>query len=404
MPPLQRRTLRSGKEYLVFDLAVGAPIEPAEFFDVEHCLAGRLDELEGSCPDEPADLAPATLDDPDGINAQPFWINPPALDPLPAPASTSTPPKQAALKRSSKHRRNAAHAAAAAAAEGMPPLGKGVVQRHVDTSLANSLHVDVDISLLAHSKPAFIGLRSAEEEGGLGGRMYTREEIEAFTGAKDLRYINWLGRISLPIIDAKGRIIAVSGGMPKDIAGWKIVTDTAARFFSHRVREASFTEEDKHHRRAQEPFPQITRGLSYGGGQTEPGELRNNGPNIRLSDDFLRHPAFQRLAGFANCLFAMFAPVLFAFYRLQMGLITSWRPKLRWNFAGSVFAACTFNFGPHAITVPHLDFANLSWGWCAITALGNFDPDLGGHLILWDLKLVIRFPPGSTILIRWAQS
>jgi hypothetical protein len=31
--------------------------------------------------------------------------------------------------------------------------------------------------------------------------------------------------------------------------------------------------------------------------------------------------------------------------------------------------------------------------------LGNFDPTLGGHLVLWDLKLVIEFPPGSTILI-----
>ncbi|KAJ7779983.1 hypothetical protein B0H16DRAFT_1300216, partial [Mycena metata] len=79
--------------------------------------------------------------------------------------------------------------------------------------------------------------------------------------------------------------------------------------------------------------------------------------------------------------------------------IAAWRPTLRWNFARSVFAACTFNFGPHAITVPHLDFGNLSWGWCAITALGWFDPDVGGHLILWDLKLVIRFPPGSTILL-----
>jgi hypothetical protein len=63
--------------------------------------------------------------------------------------------------------------------------------------------------------------------------------------------------------------------------------------------------------------------------------------------------------------------------------------SLVWNFVGSVFAACTFNFGPHAITVPHLDFGNLSWGWCAITALGRFNPDLRGHLVLWDLKLII---------------
>ncbi|KAJ6447726.1 hypothetical protein C8R45DRAFT_850695, partial [Mycena sanguinolenta] len=65
----------------------------------------------------------------------------------------------------------------------------------------------------------------------------------------------------------------------------------------------------------------------------------------------------------------------------------------------SIFAACTFNFGPRAVTRPHLDFGNLAWGWCAITSLGWFDADRGGHLILWDLKLVIRFPAGSTIFI-----
>lgn len=36
---------------------------------------------------------------------------------------------------------------------------------------------------------------------------------------------------------------------------------------------------------------------------------------------------------------------------------------------------------------------------CAITALGNFDHTLGGHLVLWDLKLVIEFPAGATILL-----
>jgi hypothetical protein len=81
-----------------------------------------------------------------------------------------------------------------------------------------------------------------------------------------------------------------------------------------------------------------------------------------------------------------------------MALLALWKP-MRHNFVGSIFAACTFNFGPRAVCVPHIDFANLAWGWCAITALGDFDPDLGGHLILWDLRLVIRFPPGSTILI-----
>ncbi|KAJ7310667.1 hypothetical protein DFH08DRAFT_718702, partial [Mycena albidolilacea] len=45
------------------------------------------------------------------------------------------------------------------------------------------------------------------------------------------------------------------------------------------------------------------------------------------------------------------------------------------------------------------DVLNLAFGWCAIQALGDFDPTKGGHLVLWDLMLVIEFPPGTLILI-----
>jgi hypothetical protein len=82
-----------------------------------------------------------------------------------------------------------------------------------------------------------------------------------------------------------------------------------------------------------------------------------------------------------------------------MQTLLSVSPNLRQNFENSPWACCTFNFGPFTVSIPHLDFANLAWGWCAITALGNFDPDKGGHLILWDLGLVIRLPPGCTVLI-----
>ncbi|KAF8145822.1 hypothetical protein K438DRAFT_1474322, partial [Mycena galopus ATCC 62051] len=97
--------------------------------------------------------------------------------------------------------------------------------------------------------------------------------------------------------------------------------------------------------------------------------------------------------------FSLWAPKLYSFYQQARTALELWRSSLSWNFAKTVFAGCTFNFGPHAITRPHLDFGNLSWGWCAVTALGWFDPDMGGHLILWDLRLVIRFPPGATIFI-----
>ena len=64
----------------------------------------------------------------------------------------------------------------------------------------------------------------------------------------------------------------------------------------------------------------------------------------------------------------------------------------------------TFNFGPSTVSFIHTDPGNLPYGWCPITSLGPFDPKCGGHLILWDLQLVIKFPPGGAVLkgrTRW---
>lgn len=72
---------------------------------------------------------------------------------------------------------------------------------------------------------------------------------------------------------------------------------------------------------------------------------------------------------------------------------------LRRIFPKSIFPACAFNFGPNVWTFLHRDVLNCPFGWCAIQALGPFDPTKGGHIILWELGLVIEFPPGSLILI-----
>lgn len=95
----------------------------------------------------------------------------------------------------------------------------------------------------------------------------------------------------------------------------------------------------------------------------------------------------------------MWAPRLYAYYVDHLRPLYAKHPTLRRNFVNSIFACATFNFGPVTCTFDHTDPANLPFGWCAITALGKFDPVQGGHLVLWDLKLVIEFPPGSTIII-----
>ena len=69
------------------------------------------------------------------------------------------------------------------------------------------------------------------------------------------------------------------------------------------------------------------------------------------------------------------------------------------NKALGVFPCRTFNLATQSVSIPHTDNNNLSHGWCSITPFGDFNPTLGGHLVLWDFGLIIEFPPGSTILI-----
>ena len=96
---------------------------------------------------------------------------------------------------------------------------------------------------------------------------------------------------------------------------------------------------------------------------------------------------------------AMFALKVYDYVTRKLTALFEHYPDLNWNFNHSIFPAATFNFGPKCVCRCHTDHGNAAYFWCPITALGNNDPTKGGHLILFDLQLIIEFPPGSTILI-----
>jgi hypothetical protein len=96
---------------------------------------------------------------------------------------------------------------------------------------------------------------------------------------------------------------------------------------------------------------------------------------------------------------AYYAPKLFQHYVEVLGALHDRDPALEWNFSNSAFPSATINFGPEAVCFDHLDYFNKAIGWCDICSLGDYDPQKGGHLILFDIKRVIQFPPGSHILI-----
>ncbi|KAI0369565.1 hypothetical protein BV20DRAFT_946050, partial [Pilatotrama ljubarskyi] len=113
----------------------------------------------------------------------------------------------------------------------------------------------------------------------------------------------------------------------------------------------------------------------------------------------LKNNAVRRLAGFGDAAFKLYAPRLHAYYSRTMNALRRNDHTLKSNFKRCVFGSATFNLGPRVVTYVHTDHLNLPAGWCAITAVGDFDPSEGGHLLLWDLGLMIEFPPGALVLI-----
>ncbi|KAJ7431293.1 hypothetical protein B0H11DRAFT_2262169 [Mycena galericulata] len=235
-------------------------------------------------------------------------------------------------------------------------------------------------------------------------RPYTLEEI--LDPEMHMVLVNWDGTPT-PVVDEDRVVFALLGGRPRETERWQeevaapaaeLVEEAAVKIFG---ADAFYSETygDKLPRRGS--FHGKTSGASLGGGQKQPTAFFHAALTLLTLAQLFSSKPFQRIAGFVNTMFQLYAPDLHEYYRSMLQLLHKWKESLPRNFDEftSVFAAATMNFGPCTITLPHLDFANLAWGWCAITALGDFDPDKGGHLILWDLRLVIRFPPGCSILI-----
>ncbi|KAJ7066854.1 hypothetical protein B0H15DRAFT_794250 [Mycena belliarum] len=282
----------------------------------------------------------------------------------------------------------AARRAAEQAALGTPL--KRVVRKHVAN--AEPLHISTSPADYPVTSTGWGGIREKVTE----QREYSLVELQQDFG---MTLVPWDGQSSCPLVDNASRVIGVLGGRPKG-RDYLRQTDEAARQLESARHQLNFRPDQANGRRG--AFASVSYGISYGGGQQVPGNLTHTPAVSKIMEVLFEMQCFSRIAGFANGIFKAWNPAVHALYTLTLDALTyDHNPALKRNFPAtfSAFAAATLNFGPVTVTYPHIDALNLAWGWCAITALGNFNPDVGGHLVLWDLKLVIRFPAGSTILI-----
>ncbi|KAJ7790143.1 hypothetical protein B0H14DRAFT_2396692, partial [Mycena olivaceomarginata] len=201
-----------------------------------------------------------------------------------------------------------------------------------------------------------------------------------------------------PLVDLHSRVFAVLVGQPCKHKYQASVRATYNRITAEGIA-AGFPAHMRKHRRGL--FAVINVSLTYGKGCATPSWLNNKeycciSP---LAERLLANPHINRMANFASGVFASWAPRLYQHYHDNDEKLHIKLPHLRRPFVGSIFSCAAFNFGPNIWTFKHRDVVNLAFGWCAIQALGDFDPTKGGHLVLWDLMLVIEFPPGALILI-----
>ncbi|KAF7300327.1 hypothetical protein HMN09_00916000 [Mycena chlorophos] len=264
----------------------------------------------------------------------------------------------------------------------------------------------------AEARPLQTGLESGDLPVELGAYRAGMPDAKELRGSKKSRGIDdflrlgfqvlrWNGMYvtytpvdGVPLVDSEGRVFAVLAGRPKGATYDAHVHRAFCLMVAAAAARAAAKTAVQTHRRGF--YTAITVGISYGQGQTEPCSLQSEYPE--LAEQLVKDSAFQELASFASSMLAFWAPRLYDYYQEYN---TKLDPSLKTPrpFARSVFASATFNLGPNVWTFKHRDVLNLPFGWCAITALGNFDHTKGGHLVLWDLKLVVEFPAGATILI-----
>ncbi|KAJ7862608.1 hypothetical protein B0H14DRAFT_3863084 [Mycena olivaceomarginata] len=338
--------------------------------------------------DPPSDL----LDEVDDVSPPP-----PQLSSAPPAASSSAPPPPKRRRttsitdfdghkpQKSSHRCRAIKRKEKIVTEGRVPRA-AVARVHIQS--ADPIPTQFDAATLPTAHGAYAGRvedKKAEKYGSKKPRSLTELIARGFQLINDAH----------PLVDIHGRIFAVLVGQPRKQKYQESVR-AADDTIANEGIAAGFPAYMRKHRRGL--FAAINVGLTYSMGCTIPCWLNNKNYN-QLAERLLANPHINWMANFASGVFALWVPRLYQHYHNNDQKLRIKHPDLRHPFVGSIFSCAAFNFGPNVWTFKHRDVLNLAFGWCAIQALGQFDATKGGHLILWDLKLVIEFPMGALVLI-----
>ncbi|KAJ7236958.1 hypothetical protein C8J57DRAFT_1529749 [Mycena rebaudengoi] len=203
------------------------------------------------------------------------------------------------------------------------------------------------------------------------------------------------------LIDHSHHAVGVLFGSPNEQPTWEVIVSRASDAIALAALNAD------HKQLAQQSC--IRAGLQYGGklGTNIPHRLTNMAVCARLRYNENVHV----IAGFQNRLHQLYAPRLFNDCVDKVQQIRNHGEGLHLPFDEAIhseveppispFTTVEYDFGGSTSPLRYHE-RDLFYAWRSVTSLGVYDSRHGGHLILWDLRRIILFPPGSTFLFPGA--
>ncbi|KIL54700.1 hypothetical protein M378DRAFT_18641, partial [Amanita muscaria Koide BX008] len=147
------------------------------------------------------------------------------------------------------------------------------------------------------TKSSWLGKPQTAQDGLPTGPVSKDDLVEKF----GLKCIPWDGQRPHVILDKEGLVVGALAGQPRD-PDWHQVHNAAFEALGSAASRIRYHAKEVTNRRGS--FPTVAYGISFGGGQLEPGYLRHGSPHKEKElERLLKNKAVQRLCGFASCAF-----------------------------------------------------------------------------------------------------
>ncbi|KAK1215437.1 hypothetical protein PQX77_021976 [Marasmius sp. AFHP31] len=252
-------------------------------------------------------------------------------------------------------------------------LFKGIaIKKGIGSLSAHTISAELPPEKVRVVRTGYTGARQGQR----GKVSHTLDEAKR-AGLNDA---GWDGKTVCLLATADGTVVGICYPPNTKDAQLEEQEKEGAEALEHLVKTIHLSPKEKTNDRGTSPA--LARGISHGGGQEEP-TMRSHSRAVNGALDSLASlPIFNRYSGIANHCLKFYAPNAHEMQEENLRKLLQHHPHLKENFNDTVFAACTWNIGPQFVSYPHVDSNNYPFTWCAITAMGDFNPDLGGHLIL----------------------